>query len=446
MKAQSLLTSLLVWGVVVCHSSATALAETAPIPISAQWLNDLVEEARTNNPGQIAATHRIKASQANNDSIRTWDDPMFRVGGVISAAKKGGGHGMPASSGGPNLEEEGDLIYGAEQKLPLFGKAKLMRRVALAETKTTEAERDYQFQLLRRDLAQGVYDLALAQESLRLSATDVALLSKLTSLATDRYQTRTGSQIETLRIQAELAKRTNQIETERKQIAQIERALNRSLNRPLDHSWPQLSMPSLVPPMDQSSKFIAFAEKFEPKLKVLRANAHQTEEQANATRRQRLPDVTVGVEGRQFSGDAGFREGMFFVGLNLPWFNQGKYKADWKREKERAEAQRMEVVDYALAVRQELQRVLTIVDAARREALVYQDEIIPKTTQALDAAVAAWTTNQSPFSELMELRRAINEARIMFARAVIEQNRMIAELITCCGLADLDSLNTLSNP
>jgi len=198
--------------------------------------------------------------------------------------------------------------------------------------------------------------------------------------------------------------------------------------------------------MDQSSKFIAFAEKFEPKLKVLRANAHQTEEQANATRRQRLPDVTVGVEGRQFSGDAGFREGMFFVGLNLPWFNQGKYKADWKREKERAEAQRMEVVDYALAVRQELQRVLTIVDAARREALVYQDEIIPKTTQALDAAVAAWTTNQSPFSELMELRRAINEARIMFARAVIEQNRMIAELITCCGLADLDSLNTLSNP
>lgn len=42
--------------------------------------------------------------------------------------------------------EDGDFIYGVEQKLPLFGKPQLARKVAQAELATEEAGLDYQFQ------------------------------------------------------------------------------------------------------------------------------------------------------------------------------------------------------------------------------------------------------------------------------------------------------------
>jgi hypothetical protein len=47
------------------------------------------------------------------------------------------------------------------------------------------------------------------------------------------------------------------------------------------------------------------------------------------------------------------------------------------------------------------------------------------------------------FMETMEARRQLLEAETAYARAVARQFETMLELVLCCGLGDLESLETL---
>ena len=91
----------------------------------------------------------------------------------------------------------------------------------------------------------------------------------------------------------------------------------------------------------------------------------------------------------------------------------------------------------------EVRRVTLAIDAARREALLYRDENIPRANQALAAAHAGWLGGRGVFNDIMEARRMVLDGRVMQARAVSEQWQLMSELVLCCGLADLEALPML---
>ncbi len=61
-------------------------------------------------------------------------------------------------------------------------------------------------------------------------------------------------------------------------------------------------------------------------------------------------------------------------------------------------------------------------------------------TQALESGQADWTTGRGSFQEVIEARRMLIEARLTQTRAVAEQYQMLAELVLCCGLGDMEAL------
>ena len=81
--------------------------------------------------------------------------------------------------------------------------------------------------------------------------------------------------------------------------------------------------------------------------------------------------------------------------------------------------------------------------AARREALLYRDEILPRTRAAMETIRASWESNRASVRELLETRRMLLDARLMYARAVAEQYEMMSDLVLCCGLGDLAALQML---
>src|SRR5215204_5383977 len=91
----------------VCASPA---GDSNAVPVTPALIGQLAEEMRTNHPGLLAAYARTNAAAASVAAVRTWEDPMARIGGMAAREE------MRA--------EDGDLIYGAEQKLPLWGKPK----------------------------------------------------------------------------------------------------------------------------------------------------------------------------------------------------------------------------------------------------------------------------------------------------------------------------------
>ena len=134
---------------------------------------------------------------------------------------------------------------------------------------------------------------------------------------------------------------------------------------------------------------------------------------------------------------------MFTLRMSLPWFNRDQIRADVSREQAKLSATQLELASEQAAIREELHSLTVQADAARREALLYRDQIIPRTAATLDNVRAGWQAGQTPFREVLDTHRALLEAQLAYAKAVSEQYRVLAELVLCCGLGDLSALQMI---
>lgn len=413
---------------------ASDATTSGQVTLSPLVINNYFELARTNNPRFKAAEARVAATQADRESVRTWEDPTFKLGGTISSDR------------GPGLREDGNLIYGAEQKLPLFGKARLQRNSIDEETRAAITAADYQFQMLRRDLSLALFRTALARRAVDVAREDQEQLQLWTQNAEQRYAAGGASQIEVLRLQNELTRRREELQTRTNELGHQQVTVNRLLNRPELTPLPAFMLPKPADDLPYTQALVDLAIRNEPQLRMLRQEIQVAQSKAAVARRQRLPEFSLGVEGRQFSGDGGFREGTFMVGMSVPWFNRRFYRKDVEREERRAEAASWDVQDYELGLREEIHLLLVRTDAARREAVAYASEILPRSELTLSAAASSWMSNRGPFNDMMEGRRMHLEAQLGYARAVAEQYQALSELLLCCGLTDLEGLESESKP
>jgi outer membrane protein TolC len=421
--------SVLLFGVVASGAAVESAAVTNGVRVTPEYLSGLAEEMRTNSPALQAAYARTNAAQAEIDAVRTWEDPMLRLGGMAAREE------MRA--------DEGDLIYGVEQKLPLFGKPRLARDVARSGLATEVAGAEYQFQTLRRELAKAVFQAALADQIVAIGEQDLAWLNTVGEALPGRYRAGQATLVDVLQLDNERARRATQLKTDRDQLGHQRVSLNRLLNRDLAAPWPALELPTLAGPVVFNQQLVDLAVKYEPKVQMMRRQIQQAEATAASTRRSRLPDVNVGVEARNYSGDGSFRQGMLVLSLNLPLANAGKYRHDLQRDEAKVKATEFDLADYEWAVREEVHLLTVKIESARREALLYRDEIIPRTTTALDSARTGWEGNQNSFRDVLDARRMLLEARLMYARAVADQYQMLSELVLCCGIGDLGALQMI---
>jgi outer membrane protein TolC len=410
-------------------SLPTPAPATNVIRLTPAYINELAEEMRGKSPALQAAWARTNAAAANVGTVRTWDDPMAHLGGMAARDDM--------------RESEGDLMYGVEQKLPLFGKPDLARRVARAELSTETANAEYQFQVLRRELAKAMFRTALVDEVVVIGQQDLAWLETTTQTMEGKFRASEATLVEVLQLQNERAKQATQLETERDRLSHERVSLNRMLNRGLLSTWPTLELPALAGPVYYNQKLVDFAIKYEPKIEMLRRQIKQAEATVASTRRQRLPDISAGLEARNYTGDGSFRQGILLFSMNVPWVNAGKYRSQVRRDEAKLKAAELDLVDYELSVREEVHQLTVKIDAARREAVLYRDQIIPRSQSALDSARSGWEANRSTFRDVLDARRMLLEGRLMHARAVAEQYQMLSELVLCCGLGDMEALQMI---
>jgi len=416
-------------------AQAPAAAPASPpsatnfIQLTSAYINQLAEEMRGRHPAIQAAWARTNAAAAGVRAVRTWDDPMVQLGGMAAREE------MRA--------DEGDIMYGIEQKLPLFSKPRFARSVARAELWTEMANADYQFQVLRRELAKAAFRTALADEVVVIGQQDLAWLETMTRTMEGKYRAGEATLVETLLLQNERSKRATQLETDRDRLTHERVSLNRMLNRELLSPWPTLELPSLAGPVVYGSRLSEFALKYEPRIEMMRRQIKQAEATVALTRRQRLPDVNAGLEARNYSGDGSFRQGVLLFSMPIPWVNSGKYREDVNRDEAKLRAAESDLQDYELSVREEVHQLTVKIDAARREALLYRDQIIPRSQSALESARSGWEANRSTFRDVLDARRMLLEGRLMQARAISEQYQMLSELVLCCGLGDLEALSMI---
>jgi outer membrane protein, heavy metal efflux system len=315
--------------------------------------------------------------------------------------------------------------------------------VARSELDVETANADYQFQLLRALLAKAAFRTARAEQVVAVGEQDLAWLETTTQAAENKFRAGQATLVEVLQLRNELGRRGTQLQTDRDALAHERATLNRLLNRDLQSPWPKLELPPVAGPVVYSQRLVNFALNYEPKTRLLRQQIKQSEATVDLTRRERLPDINAGIEARNYTGNGDFRQAMLVLSMNLPWVNAGKYRRGVEREQARLQAAEFELADYQAGLREEVHQLTVRIDAARREALLYRDEIIPRSRTALESAQAAWESGQGGFRDLLDARRMLLEGRLMHARGVAEQYEMLSELVLCCGLGDLEALQMI---
>src|SRR6266498_686624 len=213
---------------------ARSVEATNAVVISTAFINRLVAEARTNNPSLKAADSRVRSATLNAEAVRTWEDPMAMFGGSVY------------SSRGFDPSEDGNLAYGVEQKLPLWGRPKLARRVAQAETSMREAEVNYRGQQLRTAITKALLVAALTERAVDIGEQDLAWVQATAKAADNKYRAGQAVVADTLQIQNEVAKRNDTLRTDHSRLAHERFTLNRLLNRDAASAWPSLKLPPVA--------------------------------------------------------------------------------------------------------------------------------------------------------------------------------------------------------
>lgn len=404
-------------------------AVVAPLRITPELITQFADEMATNNhPMLLAARARTNAAAAGVKSVRTWEDPMVRVGAMAAERMM--------------RMDDGDVFYGVEQKLPLFGKPGAMRKMAAAEFAVEVAAEDVQFQTLRSELAIALFRAALADESLGIAEQDLEWLAVTTKVVEEGYRSGSTRLMDVLTLQNEQSKRIEQLKTDRDKRAQAVLAVNRLLNRDLAATWPKLQLPPLADAVSYSESLAGYALRYEPRLKKMREEIRMAEAAVNVARKERWPEVSVGFENRTYARENDLRSTEFMVGFSIPLGNSSKYRAAVRREEEKRKAAEFETKDYEQSVREEVHGLVVKISAMRREALLYRDQIIPRSEQALTSAKAMFESGGA-LRDVLDARRMLLEGKLMYVRAVAEQYEMLSELVLCCGLGDLEALQMI---
>jgi cobalt-zinc-cadmium efflux system outer membrane protein len=401
------------------------------VTITPELVDRLVAEAQGGNPALQAAGARVQAANSAVAAVRTWDDPTASFGV------------WAPGSGGFQSAQQGNLVYGLDEKLPLHGRPELMRRVAAADASREQLTADFETQKLRRDISVALDGLALAGLEADISERDLAWLDATLESVDRRYRVGHASQVDWLKIETARAMAGNDLTTKEGERDHSAFALNRLLNRDLHAPWPRIAVPSLGPPIYYAPQLVGAALATEPQLQVLRQESVSAQATADLTHRERLPDVSVGVQAWQYSGDGGFRQCMATVSFSLPWLNRESYDGQWRRDQERKRARDLAAEDQALSVREMLHHHIVDLDAARRQAVLYRDQLIPLTEQTLASAQAEWEHNLGPFQDILDAHRMLLADQLALGRALTDQNNLLAEISLLTGSRETGALVAL---
>src|SRR6185369_15498950 len=162
---------------------------------------------------------------------------------------------------------------------------------------------NYRAGQLRTEITKALLMTALAETVVEIGEQDLAWVEATAKATDNKYRAGQAVVADTLQIQNEVAKRNDTLRTDRLRLAHGHFTLNRLLSRDVSSTWPTLKLPPVAPAIPLSGKLLSLALQNEPKLKVLEQEIKQAVATAELTRKLRLRDVSLGVEGRQYSGD-----------------------------------------------------------------------------------------------------------------------------------------------
>jgi outer membrane protein, heavy metal efflux system len=395
-------------------------------PLSAP-LQQLVNQARRNNPEIQAASREKEAAAYRVGPAGALDDPMLEAG-VIN---------LPTGSWSFRAEDMTMKMLGLSQRLPYPGKRKLRSDVASREVELVGYGYQETINRVVRDVRVAYYDLAFIAESTRLIQKNRDVLEQFLQTAESRYAVGQASQAEVLKAQTQLARMLDELirlERERPGMeAELARAVGSAV--PIGAVAPELPELRGVQLQLDALRETAFDKR--PQLLGLQAAIARADKAIELARADYYPDFDVKFWYGQRSptSDGMRRDDMvtLTVAINLPVWHEAK------RDPKVAEAiaMRDQAIELYRAQQNEvtmkLRQQLAIADQSLKSARLYDTAILPQARLAVEAAFSAYKVSRIELLSLLDSQMTVLNYEVSRAQALASYGKALAEIDLIVG-------------
>lgn len=406
---------------VACSVSLPAVSQEDP------ELSLLLKEAAERNPDVIAARRESDAAASRVEPAAALDDPMLEAGLI----------NVPAQSFSLRREDMTMKVIGISQRLPYPGKRDLRREAARKEAEASAVGADEVLNRVRRDVKAAYLDLWLADESLRLTESNLGVLEQFLSIAESRYRVGQSSQADVFKAQTQVSR----MQEERLKLGRERPALEAELNRVAGRTDAGTITPR-APQLREAELRLealrAAARASRPQILAQQRLVERGAAQVDLAKKDYYPDFDVRFSyGQRDNFQDMRREDMvsLTVAINLPVWGRNK------REPRVAEAESMR--SQAAAMYQGrlneadamLRREVAAAGQALRSVRLYESSLLPQARLAADASLSAYRVGRVDFFSLLDSRMTVFNAELGRAAAVVAYNKALAEIEFQTGAA-----------
>jgi outer membrane protein TolC len=359
-----------------------------------------------------AAQSRIEIASALPDpTIRITDDEMPRTNGPRRTM----------------------LIYGIEQKIPLWGKRDLRGAIARAEADrfsaqihASNAELTERVKVAFAAYYYATHALAISQELLKSNR-------RILATRQGQYVQNRGSQSDALRaeidgsrIEATILKLTSQVNAAR---GSLNALLLRSLDAPL--AEPK-SLP-IIPAQEtlDAGRLAARALMSNPKLRADLADIRGAEAQQELAQKSWYPDITLGVSAidRRSNGPTGY---VASVGIDVP-LQWGLHEATSREATATLGAERADRGARQVELRQAISETAGALESSNQTRILYAEKLLPQSRALLRSSMAAYAAGKMDMETALEAEQNLFQVQIEFLSAEFETQRQLAAIERLVG-------------
>ncbi|MHB8666042.1 MAG: TolC family protein [Burkholderiales bacterium] len=402
--------------------SRDAPAQSAPVA-----LNALIAEALRNNPELRAAAKEAEAANQRVRPAGALEDPMLEAG-LLNA---------PIQPFSLSSEDMTMKMLGLSQKLPYPGKRALREQVAAKDAETLKYGLLETGDRIVRDVKFAYFDLALAEETVRLLKSNRDILEQFLSIAEGRYAVGHAAQADVLKAQTQLGRMNEELLRMERERPVAEAELARLLGRGAHAAPVAVELPGLREITLNLAALQQTALRERPQLLGLQSAIERSVKALELARKDRQPDFDVRFSyGQRDRSPLGMpREDLvsLTVAMNLPVWRKDKI------EPRIAEAQAMR--DQALDMQQaqqndvlaKLRQQVAITEQSRKSVQLYDTDILPQARLAVEATLAAYKVSRVDLLTLLDSQMTLYGDEINRAKELVNFNKALAEIDLLTG-------------
>jgi len=396
-----------------------------PVLEEGATLADYLAYAALNNPGLEAAFNRWKASLEHAAQVRYLPDPRFSYRYFINEVE---------TRVGP--QRQGVKLA---QKFPWFGVLRLRSNAAMEAANAAHAQYEARKLKLFHRVKDAYYEYYYVSRAAVLVREHLTLMERFEEALRNRYKTGLATNAQLIRTQVELGKLHDQLRSLEDLRSPAAARLNAELDRPSDAHIPEPVTPLLEQIDCTEEELLSLLEETSPELTELEHNAASAKHAMDLARKQRLPDVTLGLmyidTDEAAMGpvpDSGKDPVAAMLSLNLPIW-AGKYRAAEREARARHLTAVSMKQERGNTLRAEIAMTLFKLRDAERKIDLYGQTLMPKAIQSMTATEAAFRSGTATFLDVVDAQRILLEFHLSHERALVDFGQSLAKLEMLIG-------------